>query len=58
MDIKPENILFKKKDLCYKISDFGLARSKIMKEGEDLQDGDCRYGAPEIIEYVILVIMY
>ncbi|CAD8153558.1 unnamed protein product [Paramecium octaurelia] len=52
MDIKPENILFKKKDLSFKIADFGLSRLQFVKEDEDIRDGDQRYTAPEIMEYM------
>ncbi|CAD8071941.1 unnamed protein product [Paramecium sonneborni] len=52
MDIKPENILFKKKDLSYKLADFGLSRLQFLQEEEDIRDGDQRYTAPEIMEYM------
>ncbi|CAD8065160.1 unnamed protein product [Paramecium sonneborni] len=52
MDIKPENILFKKQDMSYKIADFGLSRLQYVLANEDIRDGDQRYTAPEIMEYM------
>ncbi|KAJ6237809.1 membrane-associated tyrosine- and threonine-specific cdc2-inhibitory kinase [Anaeramoeba flamelloides] len=50
MDIKPENILIHKNK--YKICDFG----NMTKEGEEFEDGDSRYLAPntlgELFQYV------
>lgn len=49
LDIKPDNILFK--DTIIKISDLGLARiTKIKREG-DLEEGDSRYVAKEMLNY-------
>lgn len=49
LDIKPDNILFK--DSVLKISDLGLARiTKIKREG-DLQEGDSRYIAKEMLNF-------
>lgn len=54
MDIKPENILFKRSQYRYKIADFGLGRLSQMKDSEDIKDGDSRYMAPELIQYVLI----
>lgn len=49
LDIKPDNVLFK--DSIAKISDLGLARiTKIKREG-DLEEGDSRYLAKEMLNY-------
>ena len=53
LDIKPENILYSEQDNVFKIADFGLSRSAHVKEGEDVIEGDSRYLAPEILNYVM-----
>lgn len=49
LDIKPDNLLFK--DSVLKVSDLGLTRiTKIKREG-DLEEGDSRYIARELLNY-------
>lgn len=52
LDIKPENILYSEQDNVFKIADFGLSRSAHVKDGEDIVEGDARYLAPEMLNYV------
>ncbi|CAD8185737.1 unnamed protein product [Paramecium pentaurelia] len=48
LDIKPENILYSKKDGQYKLADLGLSK-KIQKRQEDVNVGDFRYIAKELL---------
>ncbi len=48
MDIKPENILHAKSDK-FKIADLGLSRIASRVAGEDIDEGDSRYMAPELL---------
>ncbi|CAD8100848.1 unnamed protein product [Paramecium sonneborni] len=48
LDIKPENILYSKKDGQYKLADLGLSK-KIQKRQEDVSVGDFRYIAKELL---------
>lgn len=47
-DVKPGNILFSKQQMAYKLGDLGLAQKLMPNEGEDINEGDARYIAPEI----------
>ncbi|CAD8170253.1 unnamed protein product [Paramecium pentaurelia] len=48
LDIKPENILYSKKDGQYKLADLGLSK-KIQQRQEDVSVGDFRYIAKELL---------
>eukprot|EP00330_Aristerostoma_sp_ATCC50986_P010983 CAMPEP_0114598766 /NCGR_PEP_ID=MMETSP0125-20121206/21174_1 /TAXON_ID=485358 ORGANISM="Aristerostoma sp., Strain ATCC 50986" /NCGR_SAMPLE_ID=MMETSP0125 /ASSEMBLY_ACC=CAM_ASM_000245 /LENGTH=142 /DNA_ID=CAMNT_0001804901 /DNA_START=398 /DNA_END=826 /DNA_ORIENTATION=+ len=48
LDIKPENILYSKTNK-YKIADLGLSRLASRSNGEDINEGDCRYMALELL---------
>ncbi|CAD8138562.1 unnamed protein product [Paramecium pentaurelia] len=48
-DVKPDNILYSKTEGCYKLADLGLSRLTQLKKGEDINEGDSRYLAPEIL---------
>jgi len=50
LDLKPENILVSENH-TYKIGDFGQSRnSKCNLNKEDIEEGDSRYLAPELLE--------
>ena len=49
LDIKPDNLLFK--DGVLKISDLGLTRVAKLKSEGDLEEGDSRYLARELLNY-------
>lgn len=49
LDIKPDNLLFK--DSVLKISDLGLTRVAKLKNDGDIQEGDSRYLAKELLNY-------
>ena len=49
LDLKPENILFK--DSGLKISDLGLTRLNNLKRESELEEGDSRYLAREVLNY-------
>jgi len=49
LDIKPENILYSKTKK-YKIADLGLSRIAQRSNHEDINEGDCRYLAPELLK--------
>lgn len=49
LDIKPDNLLFK--DSVLKISDLGLARITKMRREGDLEEGDSRYIARELLNF-------
>lgn len=55
--MKPDNILFSKADGCYKLADLGLSRLTQLKKGEDINEGDSRYLAPEILSNVYKYIL-
>jgi len=48
LDIKPDNILYSFTGK-YKLADLGLTRLTCRRKGEDVQEGDCRYMAPELL---------
>ncbi|CAD8197287.1 unnamed protein product [Paramecium octaurelia] len=48
LDIKPENILYSKKDGQYKLADLGLSK-KVQQRQEDVSVGDFRYIAKELL---------
>jgi len=48
LDIKPENILYSKTKK-YKIADLGLSRIAQRSNHEDINEGDCRYLAQELL---------
>ena len=48
LDIKPENILYSRTHK-YKIADLGLSRIAERQIGEDINEGDSRYLAPELL---------
>ena len=47
LDIKPDNIL--RRNGIYKLTDLGLARSSYNLNSEDIEEGDCRYLAQEVL---------
>ena len=49
LDIKPDNMLFK--DQILKIADLGLCRVTRIKRWGELDEGDSRYLAKEILNY-------
>ena len=49
LDIKPDNLLFK--DGVLKVSDLGLTRVAKLKSDGDLEEGDSRYLAKELLNY-------
>ena len=49
LDIKPDNILLSKNNR-FKLTDLGLTRLTYRQKGEDIQEGDCRYMAPELLQ--------
>jgi wee1-like protein kinase len=52
LDLKPENIYIKydsKQNKIYKIGDFGLAASSLADNERDIEDGDSRYLADELL---------
>lgn len=57
MDVKPENILFKKSQVTYKLADFGISRFKEISDAE-VRGGDSRYQAPEIMDNVFIIIKF
>lgn len=49
LDIKPDNILYSKTGQ-FKLADLGLTRLAERNLGEDVQEGDCRYMASELLD--------
>jgi len=49
LDIKPDNLLMKEGDV--KIADLGLCRITRIKKWSDLDEGDTRYLAKEVLNY-------
>lgn len=49
LDIKPDNLLIKQGDI--KIADLGLCRITRIKRWSDLDQGDTRYLAKEVLNY-------
>lgn len=48
LDIKPENILISNSNI-HKLADLGLSRISSLKRGEQLEEGDSRYLAQELL---------
>jgi serine/threonine protein kinase len=49
LDLKPDNLLIK--DDVVKISDLGLTRKNYLKRTSELEEGDSRYLAKEVLNY-------
>lgn len=49
LDLKPDNLLIK--DDVVKISDLGLTRKNYLKRTSELEEGDSRYLAREVLNY-------
>lgn len=49
LDVKPDNLLLKDGDV--KIADLGLCRVTRIKKWSDLDEGDTRYLAKEVLNY-------
>lgn len=52
LDIKPANILVNTSDhseVSYKLCDFGLTRNQFNNNNEDIDEGDSRYLAQEVL---------
>jgi len=49
LDIKPDNLLIREKEI--KIADLGLCRISRLKKWSDIEEGDSRYLAKEVLNY-------